>query len=240
MGMPVTIDVRDGSADALTAIEEAFSELRRADELFSPFLPDSAVSRINRGELDPDEAEPAVRQVLDLCRLYEVSTGGYFSPRARGELDPSGLVKGWALERAADVLERHGLGNYLVDGAGDVWARGSAGDGAGWRVGIRHPQEKDRVVRVLEISDIAVATSGIYEKGPHIVDPHTGSPETGMLSFTVVGRDILDADVFATAAFAMGLERGLGFVNSIDGYEGFAIGRDLRGTWTPGFEAYCV
>ncbi len=240
MGMPVTIDVRDSAEDSRAAIEEAFAEVRDADDLFSPFRPTSAVSRINRGELDPDEAEPAVRHVLELCRMYEAATRGYFSARAQGALDPSGLVKGWALDRAATVLERHGLRNYLVDGAGDVLARGRADAGTRWRVGIRHPREKDRVVRVLVVSDVAVATSGIYEKGPHIVDPHTGMPELEMLSLTVVGRDILEADVFATAAFAMGLERGLEFVSSVDGYEAFAIGRDLRGTWTPGFEAYCA
>jgi thiamine biosynthesis lipoprotein len=240
MGMPVTIDVRDAAPATVGAIDEAFGELRHADELFSPFLPGSAVSRINRGELDPDAAGSTVRQVLELCRLYEAGTGGYFSAHPRGALDPSGLVKGWALDRAAGVLERHGLRSYLVDGAGDVCARGSPADGSRWRVGIRHPYEKDRVVRVLEVSDAAVATSGSYEKGPHIVDPHTGKPELEMLSLTVVGRDILEADVFATAAFAMGLERGLAFISSVQGYEAFAIGRDLRGTWTPGFEAYCA
>lgn len=237
MGMPVTIEVRDRAAD-VAGIDAVFAELRHIDELFSPFKSDSAVSRISDGRLAVHDALPLVREVLELCTRYERRTGGFFSPWHAERLDPSGLVKGWALGRGAAILDARGYRDYFIDGAGDVWARGHSTPGAAWRVGIRHPVERDKVVRVVLASDLAVATSGTYEKGEHIYDPHTGRPATALLSMTVVGPSIVDADVFATAAFAMG-PAGLDFIDSQPGYEAYAIDRDLRGTWTSGFDARC-
>ena len=108
-----------------------------------------------------------------------------------------------------------------------------------WRVGIRHPVERDKVARVVLAEDLAVATSGSYEKGDHIVNPYADRPAADLLSFTVVGPDILSADVYATAAFAMG-EAGLEFIDGVAGYEGFAISRSLIVSWTAGFDRYCV
>ena len=179
-----------------------------------------------------------MRDVLALCREYERRTNGFFSPWHRGHLDPSGLVKGWALARAAGILDARGYRDYFVDGAGDVWARGHSAPGVPWRVGIRHPIERDKVVRVVLASELAVATSGTYEKGDHIYDPHTGRPATALMSMTVVGPSIVDADVFATAAFAMG-NQGLAFIEAQPGYEAYAIDRELRGSWTSGFDERC-
>ena len=79
--------------------------------------------------------------------------------------------------------------------------------GGPWRVGVQHPRERDRVAAVLSLTDAAVATSGAYERGEHILDPLTRRPARGALSVTVLGRDLATADAYATAAFAMG-ERG--------------------------------
>jgi thiamine biosynthesis lipoprotein len=238
MGMPITVDVRDDAATA-DDVESVFAELRAIDALFSPFKETSAVSRINSGTLALSDAPALLADVLDLCRRYGVLTHGYFDPWHEGRLDPSGLVKGWALARGAAILDRLGHLNYFVDGAGDVRTRGSSGDGHAWRVGIRHPVERDKVARVVLAHDLAVATSGTYEKGAHIYDPHTGRAVTDFVSLTVVGPDILTADVFATAAFAMGPE-GLAFVAEQDGYEAFAITPDLEGISTSGFDALCA
>ena len=238
MGMPITVDVRDDAATT-DALDTVFSELRAIDELFSPFKETSAVSRINTGMLAPGDAPALVSEVLGLCRRFGALTHGYFDPWHHGRLDPSGLVKGWALARGAAILDALGYLNYFVDGAGDVRTRGSSGDGHAWRVGIRHPVERDKVARVVLAHDLAVATSGTYEKGTHIYDPHTGRPVTEYVSFTVVGPDILTADVFATAAFAMGRE-GLAFVAEQGGYEAFAITPDLEGISTRGFDALCA
>jgi thiamine biosynthesis lipoprotein len=237
MGMPVTIDWRDGAADR-TALDEAYRELAAMDALFSPFRHDSEVSRINRGDLLTRAANPLVRDVLGLCDLYGLATGGCFSAWPDGRLDPCGLVKAWAVDRACAILERQGARDYLVDAGGDVVARGRPAAGARWRIGIRHPVERDRVARVVIASDLCVATSGTYERGPHIVDPRSGRAAAELTSLTVVGPDIVEADAWATAAFVMGAD-GLDFVESRPGYEAYAIFPDLRARWTSGFDRLC-
>lgn len=235
--MPVTVDVRDATVVA-TALDEIYADLVHVDSVFSTYRPDSLISQINRGGLSIDESGPLVRTVLELCGAYERITDGYFSPWHDGVLDPSGLVKGWAIARAAALLDARGYRNYFVDAAGDVRTRGHAGPGTPWRVGIRHPVEKQKIVRVVLAADLAVATSGSYEKGAHIYDPHTGRPATELVSMTVVGPDIVEADVFATASFAMGFA-GLEFIEQRGGYEAYAIDPELQARWTSGFEAYC-
>lgn len=237
MGLPVTVHVADAGAQE-AVLGEVFADFALLDKVFSPFLADSAVSRINRGELKPEDAGDLVVQALHLCRLYEGATDGYFSAWLGGRLDPSGLVKGWAIDRGCSILDRQGYRNFFVDAGGDVQTRGLSERGEPWRVGIRHPVQRDKVVRVVLASGLAVATSGTYEKGDHIVDPHTGRAAEDLLSFTVAGPDILQADVYATAAFAMGKE-GLAFIDRIKGYEAYAIDRALAGRWTAGFDALC-
>lgn len=238
MGMPVTVQVLDPGVTE-PVLDEVFDDFALLDQTFSPFLAGSAVSRINRGELDPAEAGPLVAQAAELCRHYQRATDGYFSAWMDGRFEPSGLVKGWAIDRSGSILARHGCRDWYVDAGGDVLAHGRNTEGGPWRVGIRHPVERDKVVRVVLAADLAVATSGSYEKGEHILDPHTGLPATELLSFTVVGPDILDADVYATACFAMG-RRGLDFLAGRDGYEGLAVDRELRGTWSAGFAELCA
>ena len=233
MGMPVTIDVRDGDGN----LDNAFAELRRIDAVFSPFDPASAVHRINDGRLRITEAGAEVSEVLALCDTYERRTGGFFSAWRGTILDPSGLVKGWAIARACAILDAGGHRSYFVDAGGDVRTRRDNG-GEPWRIGIRHPVERGAVVRVLVGRDLAVATSGTYEKGRHIYDPHTGEPVDELVSLTVVGPSILEADVQATAAFAMG-GRAIAYLETVPGYEAYAIGPDLRATWTSGFDAWC-
>jgi FAD:protein FMN transferase len=239
MGMPVTIAVADANPAAPQAVDEAFADFALLDRTFSTFLPESAVSRVNRGELPVSEAGSLVRQAVELCRHYERATGGYFTAWRDGRFDPSGLVKGWAIDRACSILDRHGCANYFVDAGGDVQARGESGAGGPWRVGIRHPVERNEVVRVVLAEELAVATSGTYEKGDHIFNPHTGSPAREWLSFTVVGPDVLQADIFATAGFAMGAD-GPAFIEQTTGYEAYAIGPDLVACWTAGFDALCA
>ena len=235
MGMPITIDVRDGHS----GIDEAFAELRRIDSVFSPFAPDSAVSRINDGRLRIDDASAEVQDALARCERYETATGGFFSAWRGAVLDPSGYVKGWAIERACAILDVHGHRAYFVDAGGDVRTRGSGDNGEPWRIGIRHPVERGSVVRVVLGRDLAVATSGTYEKGTHIYDPHTGAPAEELVSLTVVGPSIVEADVQATAGFAMGT-RAIDYLEGLSGYEAYAIGPDLRATWTSGFDALCA
>jgi thiamine biosynthesis lipoprotein len=215
MGMPVTIEVR-GPGHHAAAVEAAFAWLRDVDVRFSLHRPDSELSRLNRGELALTDASLDVRAVLEECDRLRHATRGHFDVRAAyrhwsdGQpaaglgVDPTGLVKGWAVQHAADTIAAGGARDFVVAVAGDLCARGRHTPAERWQVGIQHPLDPDAVAAVLEVEDLAVATSGAYARGRHIVDPYGTDPTASLLSVTVVGPDLGTADAYATAAFAMG------------------------------------
>lgn len=253
MGMPVSIDVRDaGAAGARAegvalALDEAFALLRAVDARFSTYRPDSEVSRLARGELPEGAVSPELREVLDLCERVRVQSGGAFDIRAPGlpqVPDPSGLVKGWAVERVARLLRRRGLRHLCVNAGGDVRVLGAADPAAGrpWRVGVRDPADRQRVVAVVQapvVEGCAVATSGNYERGEHVLDPRSGRPASGLGSATVVGPDLTFADAYATAALAMGWQA-LRWADRLagDGYGVFLVAPDGSTAWNGAFERY--
>jgi thiamine biosynthesis lipoprotein len=244
MGTTFALDVRDapGIVDQ-EAVEAAFDWLHETDARFSTYRADSEISRLNRGELAEWQASADVRQVLAECEAMRRRTDGAFDARPHGPdgpLDPSGYVKGWALERATEMVARGGGRNFAWNGGGDVVVRGEAAPGVAWRVGVRHPLEHERVAAVLAVTDAAVASSGAYERGDHIVDPRTGRPPVGVLAVTVVGPSMTIADCFATAVFAMGADGASWLARSEPGYDGCAITADGRLQTTPGFEALRV
>ncbi|GAA1217312.1 FAD:protein FMN transferase [Kitasatospora nipponensis] len=234
----------------------AIAELHRLDALLSPYLPRSELSRLARGELTVDRCDPLVGEALGHCAALATETDGWFTARPGGRLDPSGWVKGWALERASDLLTHAGHRDHSVTGGGDVQARGPAasdpaadgpvvdGPTAGaraWRIGVADPHRAGQVLAVLTAPDgepFAVATSGTAERGAHILDPHTGRPAEGLRSLTVVGRRIARTDAYATAAFAMGPHRALAWLEARPGYEGLAVLPDGRRLGTPGLRRY--
>jgi FAD:protein FMN transferase len=234
MGMPVRAEVRDTVPGR--ALDGVFDWLRFVDATFSTYDPGSEISRLNRGELRRPEAHPFVRAVLDRCEVLCEATDGAFDAGAPipGGVDPSGLVKGWAIERAAAILEEAGARSFLLDAGGDIVLRGGP-----WRVGIRHPRRRDRLAAVIAVGDCAVATSGTYERGPHIVDPRTGRPATGALSVTVVGPDLGTADAYATAAFVMG-ERGPAWAATLEDHAAMAILPGHRVVATATFMRHCA
>ncbi|MGA2513250.1 MAG: FAD:protein FMN transferase [Candidatus Limnocylindrales bacterium] len=244
MGTAISFDIRDAPVPP-SALEGAFEYLRDVDRRFSPFKPESEVSRLIRGDLDEADLSPDLREVLELCEEVRRTSDGYFDVRAHrpdGRPDPTGLVKGWALEGAARLLEAAGARNYCINGGGDIVVRGEFEPGAAWRVGIRHPLIADKLATVLAVRDAAVATSGAYERGDHVRDPFSGRAPTGILSVTIVGPSLTFADAYATAAFAMG-PRGLAWAAGLPGYEGCSVtsdrdGSDARLNWTPGFDPY--
>ena len=235
MGMPVILDVRDGLTGE-DAIDEIFAWFHWVDETFSTFKPDSEICRLDRGELGLDDAHPEVREVLARCEQLARETGGYFDARASvsRRLDPSGLVKGWSVDRAAALLEEAGATSYAINAGGDLRLRGGAWPADHWRVGIQHPRRRDRIAAVVEGRDLAVATSGAYERGEHVFDPHTGAAPRGVLSVTVTGPDLGTADAYATAALAMG-RRGAQWAATLDGYEAMTILADERVLFTERF-----
>ena len=253
MGMPVSIDVRAAGAAAgadrvkgvAEALDEAFALLRAVDARFSTYKDDSEVSRLARGELGEAAASPELREVLDLCERVRRQSDGAFDIRAAGlptVPDPSGLVKGWAVERVARLLRARGLRNLCVNAGGDVRVLGAAepGGGRGWRVGVRDPADRLRVVTVVHApvaEGCAVATSGNYERGEHVLDPHSGQPARGLASATMVGPDLAFADAYATAALAMGW-RALRWADRLDGYAVFLVAPDGYTAWNAAFEQY--
>ena len=234
MGMPIGIDVRDPDTEP-AALDAAFDWLRLVDRTFSTYRADSEISRLARGELTIAECRPEVNEVLTRCAQLSEETAGYFSVRAAGTLDPSGLVKGWAVARAADILSDAGRRSFAINAGGDVVLRGERE----WRIGIRHPLERDRLAAVLAGSDIAIATSGEYERGAHVIDPHTGRPPSGLLSATVVGPDLATADAYATAVFAMGAD-GPQWAAGRPGYETLCITTDHTVLTSPGLDRYRI
>jgi thiamine biosynthesis lipoprotein len=237
MGMPILVDLRDDVVDE-RALDAVFDWFREVDETFSTYNPDSEISRIARGDLAVAGSSPEVRQVLVRCEQLRRETAGYFDAYASGALDPSGLVKGWSVDRAAALLARVGFENYAVNAGGDIRLVGGARPDSIWRVGIQHPRLRNRIAAAVEGSDLAVATSGAYARGEHVVDPHTGATPSGILSVTITGPDLATADAYATAAFAMGGDWAPEWTASLAaGYEAITILADDRVLLTPGFPA---
>jgi thiamine biosynthesis lipoprotein len=229
MGTAISLDVREGAL-APGDVEAAFAYLREVDARFSTYRPDSEISRLGRGELREADCSADVRLVMAVCDDLFRTSDGYFDARGyrpgQGP-DPTGLVKGWAVDEAGWMLEEAGATRFSIDAGGDVLVRGGIAPGVPWRVGIRHPALADRLAAVLVLADGAVATSGVYERGEHIVDPRTGRPPRGLVSVSVVGPSLTYADAYATTAFAMGID-GLAWVALNPGYGAYGITDDGR------------
>jgi len=234
MGMPIVVDLRDEDVRE-AALDELFDWLRWVDATFSTYKADSEIRRIGRGELDREFACAEVREVLDRCDELRGLTNGYFDVRATGVLDPSGLVKGWSIDRAAEILHAAGARNFAVNAAGDLRLSGRAVPELSWRVGIQHPRDAHAIAAVVEANELAIATSGAYARGDHVRDPHTGRPPSGVLSVTVVGPQLGTADAYATAAFAMGPVVGPRWTARLRGYEALTILADDVVLSTSGF-----
>jgi thiamine biosynthesis lipoprotein len=235
MGLPIVVDVRDED-EAGAALDELLDWLRWVDATFSTFKEDSEISRINRGRLRREDAQPQVRQVLERCELLRDETDGYFDMHTpNGSIDPSGLVKGWSVDRSAAILDDAGLRNYAVNAGGDVRVLGRAIPELAWSVGIQHPLDHQQVAAVIETTDLAIATSGACARGDHVWDPHSGRAPAGILSVTVVGPELSTADAYATAAFAMGPERAPHWTARLQGYEAMTILADETVFKTGGF-----
>ncbi|MFF3949032.1 FAD:protein FMN transferase [Streptomyces sp. NPDC001902] len=239
MGTVFSFDVRDRATCAVRdALDRAVRHLHTVDAVFSTYRPDSAVSRLGRGEIGLDDCPGEVRDVLELCARASHETDGWFSITAGGTLDPSGLVKGWATENASRMLHEAGAHHTCVNGGGDVRLRGQAAPGTPWRIGIADPLHPGAPAVVVSASgDLAIATSGTAERGAHILDPHGGTPAAALASITVIGPGLTMTDAYATAAFARG-NGSRAWLETLDGYEALAILPDGR-TWrTPGFSAH--
>jgi thiamine biosynthesis lipoprotein len=233
MGTVFTIDIRD-AGDWSTAVADVVSWLHRVDGIFSTYKAESAVSRLGRGEITVAECPPEVAPVLSACAALTAETDGYFTAYPGGRLDPSGYVKGWAIERASEILREHDSTNHAVNGGGDTQCAGERTPGEPWRIGLTHPLQPGRLTAVVALRDDAVATSGTAERGAHVINPKTGQPATDLASISVVGRSLSRVDAYATAGLAMGRDS-LKWLADLTDHEGLMVATDGRASWTPGF-----
>jgi thiamine biosynthesis lipoprotein len=209
MGMPISIHLRgDVDQSAETAVAQAFSHLRRVDEVFSAWRSDSDLVRVRRGELAESDAHPWLAEVRDLCAEAERRTRGLFSatlpgPEGRPVFDPTGLVKGWGVEGAARHLALSAGTAFCINAGGDIVAgRGRhARSPRPWRIGVEDPRDRARIAATVDLSAGAVATSGSAARGAHITDPRSGRLVARPGSATVTGPSLLWADIWATALF---------------------------------------
>ncbi|MFE0254997.1 FAD:protein FMN transferase [Streptomyces sp. NPDC059010] len=238
MGTVFSFDVRGGDPGAVqSALQTAVAGLHRVDEVFSTYRDDSQVSRLARGDLTVEECDPEVAEVLGLAAEAERLSDGWFSTTYEGRLDPTGIVKGWSVERAARGLaDLPGVAGVSVNGGGDVQLLGVPGPQRPWRVGVSDPLRPGGLAAVISaagLTELAVATSGTAERGAHIVDPGTGhSAVTDLVAVTVVAPRLTWADCWATAAFAMGSRQGLRWLESLPDVEALLItaGDEVRCT----------
>lgn len=233
MGTVFSIDVRSPGVEH-AVLEATVRWLHWVDETFSTYKPSSQISRLGRGEIDLDECAPVVLEVLERCAELEGETSGYFSAYATGVLDPSGLVKGWAIERASELLAAGGSINHCVNGGGDVQCAGSAAPERPWRIGIAHPLRPGRLAGVVEGREMAVATSGSAERGEHILEPRSRTSPTALASVSLIGRHLATVDPYATAAFAMG-DAAPDWIENLPGCHGLAVYSDGTSWSSSGF-----
>ncbi|MGE5140426.1 MAG: FAD:protein FMN transferase [Rudaea sp.] len=235
--MPVTVEIVDRSA-TLADVDSVFAYFDSVDNRFSTYKADSEISAINRGALALRDASDDMRLVFALAEQTRLETNGYFDISHNGGYDPSGIVKGWAIYNAARMLRDRGFSNYQVEAGGDLQASGMSERGQAWLVGIRNPFNPREIVKVLRADDCGIATSGTYVRGQHVYNPKVDSgPIKEVVSLTVVGPNIYEADRFATAAFAMGRD-GIRFIDQAEGLEGYMIDDRGRATMTRGLTRY--
>jgi len=236
MGMPITVEIVDGQH-----IEEAINDLfiffRSIDKRFSTYKKTSEISQINAG-LAPSKWSRDMKKIFDLSKQTQQQTGGYFNIFHLGKYDPSGLVKGWAINKAAASLRQKDLTNFYIEAGGDIQVNGYNSSHQPWTIGIRNPFDLNEIVKIVQLETQGIATSGSYIRGQHIYNPlKVDDPVDYVKSLTVIGPDVYEADRFATAAFAMG-KNGIDFIEGLLGFEGYMIDQYKMATFTSGFERY--
>ena len=236
MGMPVSIEIIDSNATP-EVFQEVFDYLISVDERFSTYKKNSEITLYNEGKISKKDLSDDMKKVFELSEETKNKSDGFFDIVYDEKVDPSGLVKGWAIYNASLILRKKGFKNFYVEIAGDIEVAGLNNEGKKWAIGIRNPFNKKENVKVVYLSDKGIATSGTYERGEHIYNPKQKKQAKEIASITLIGPNIYEADRFATAAFAMGRE-GIYFVEKLPDFEGYMIDHKGIATFTSGFEKY--
>lgn len=235
MGMPIAIETIDSSDNHL--LDKAFTFFRNVDNRYSTYKPTSEISQINSG-LPRNVWSTEMKHILQLCEQTKAETNGYFNIQHNNLLDPSGLVKGWAIHEAAQQLLSHGVKNFYIEAGGDIQVSGNNAKNQPWTVGIRNPFNIDEIIKKVLLTNQGIATSGTYIRGQHIYDPYEPTKTLHEVkSLTVIASNVYEADRFATAAFAMGIP-GIEFIEETEGLEGYMVDNNGIAMYTTGFEEY--
>jgi FAD:protein FMN transferase len=238
--MPVAVGIADAAATQ-PVLDLVFDHFTAVDRRFSTYKDDSEISALNAGRIAVSDISADMREVFALAERTRVETDGFFNIRKPdGSLDPSGIVKGWAIRNAARLLRSHGFENFFVDAGGDIQTGGKNAEGKDWRTGIRNPFNGDEIIKAVALKNKGIATSGSYVRGGHIYDPNDAAAKLdSIVSLTVIAADVLEADRFATAAFAMG-DDGIYFIEELAGLEGYMVNAKGIATQTSGFGAFVI
>jgi thiamine biosynthesis lipoprotein len=240
MGTPVIVEIRDAEAKE-ELFEEVFNYFKYVDQKFSTYKNDSEITAINRKKISEAEMSVDMKLVFKLSEETKRLTDGYFDiVTPSGSYDPSGLVKGWSISNASNILRSRGVQNFYVEAGGDIQVFGKNKNNEPWCIGIQNPFNKKReVVKKVYLNDNnGIATSGNYVRGRHIYNPKDKDDQLeDVVSLTVIGPNIFEADRYATSAFAMG-EKGIYFIEEQNGFEGYAIDKNGIATMTTGFDNY--
>jgi thiamine biosynthesis lipoprotein len=237
MDMPVIIEVVDPQVTE-KIFEEVFNYFTYIDNTFSPFKKDSELTKINQGRLQKNEWSQDMKTVFKLCEQTSAETLGYFNIEKNRQFDPLGLVKGWAINNAANILKTKGFKNYYVEAGGDIQVNGKNKENKLWRIGIQNPFNLKQNVKIVTLSNQGIATSGTYLRGQHIRNPFAPKKEiSDIISLTVIGPNIYEADRFATAAFTMG-KKSITFIENLKGFAGYIIDNKGMATFTSNFNNF--
>ncbi len=239
MGMPVTVEIIDGE-NPREAINTVFDYFTYVDQTFSTYKDQSEISKINRGLIKFADYSPDMKTVFELSEKTKQETDGYFDiVNNKGSFDPSGLVKGWAIFNAGELLKNLGFQQFFIEAGGDIQVQGMNVKNQPWSIGIKNPFKTTEIVKAVFLkNNEGIATSGSYERGGHIYNPKDRKEQLAkIVSLSVIGSNIYEADRFATAAFAM-QEQGIYFIEKLKGFEGYAIDNQGLATMTSGFSKF--
>lgn len=236
--------IKQGDEEFLqTGIEKVREFATHVDDVFSTYKEDSVISKLRRNEITIESTSDEVRDVWNRCAFAREVTEGAFDPWAvEGGFDPSGLVKGWAADKCAEIMREAGATYVQINAAGDLTLRGGhleAEKIVPWSIGVVNPENRQEIVQVFDITDGAIATSGTYERGAHIVDPHTGLIAIGARSATVIGPDGGLTDALATALMVEGRGGAIWFSHpDLAEYSAWVVDRHEDVAWSVGPESH--
>jgi thiamine biosynthesis lipoprotein len=214
MGMPVSLAASAPCDDAWAAVMD---DLRWVDEVFSTYKPQSFISRLARGEIPESECPVEVAEVLSLGEAARIASAGAFDINGSGVLDPTGVVKGWAVERASRFLREVPRLDFCLSAGGDMVCQST---GEPWQIGIENPLDPSRLIAKVPVRSGAVATSGTVHRGEHL-----RTADGGVASVTVIAESLTWADIDATAAYALG-QRAAEWLRSRPGRKALVVWAD--------------